>query len=256
MNRKLWFALLLLMPSFSVFSRDLGNADIIDMIGAKLPEKTIINIIQSSTVNVDTSAEAITKIRSAGASDALVEEIFKAAFKPQTAPISQSIADNKKENFLSESRILLVQKGKNIDLVAENHVTRQGFGFFTPTNYVDFRPLQAAIRLDNPTPIFEQSLAAQSSPQSSIFLVKLEKSIADTRVATLMYDRAGGIMLERNAVIPLEFEQIQDASRAESTRKSWRFKPKRPLEPGEYAFYGKGPRFYTFGLGGASQDEK
>ena len=143
----------------SIFStcKDLGNSDIIEMLGAKLPEKTIITIIESSTVNVDTSAEAIAKLRAAGSSDALIAVIFKVAFKPQTAPISQPVADSKKDNFLSDARILLIQDGKNIDLVAESLTIRNAISSlftFTPKRYADFRPLNASMRVDSPSPIF------------------------------------------------------------------------------------------------------
>lgn len=253
--------LLLLMPAFSVLAKDLGNSDIIEMLGAKLPEKTIITIIESSTVNVDTSAEAIAKLRAAGSSDALIAVIFKVAFKPQTAPISQPVADSKKDNFLSDARILLIQDGKNIDLVAESLTIRNAISSlftFTPKRYADFRPLNASMRVDSPSPIFEQSMEAQHAPQNNIFLLKLEKSTdlhSAKRVAAIVYDQGGNPAFPLDEVIPLEFQQIQDASRAEATRKSWRFKPKQPLEPGEYAIAYRN-MFYTFGVDGAPESGK
>ena len=258
MKTKMLMGLMLLMAAFSLFSIDIGNSDIIQMLGAKLPEKTIITIIESSTVNIDTSAGAIAKLRAAGSSDALIAAIFKAAFKPQTAPTRQPIADSKKENFLSDARILIIQSGKNIDLVAESLTMRNPisnlFSLNANKRNAEFRPSSASLRVENPTPVFEQSLEAQFAPQDTIFLLKLEKN-SDSRVVTIFYDQAGRGGFARDDQIPLEFEQIQDANRAETTRKSWRFKPKNPLNPGEYAVTYK-YQFYTFGLDGTPGAEK
>jgi hypothetical protein len=64
----------------------LTNADLINMVQAKVGDELIIAKIKSSPSNFDTSIDAILKLKAAGVSDAVIRAMVDAAPPPKTTP--------------------------------------------------------------------------------------------------------------------------------------------------------------------------
>ena len=124
--------------------------------------------------------------------------------------------------------------------------TRSGrLGIPSSKQYYVFRGPKAALRLTNPTPVFE-FYADPSRVEADVYLFKFETR-SDRREIRVAKGAGGfGVFtIPKDRIIPTSLEEI--GTGPDST-KQYRMKPTLPLRPGEYCLAQSSISYYDFGV--------
>ncbi len=231
--------ILTIASASALFSKDLKNSDIVDMVNAGLPEKTIVLAIESSTSKFDTTAMALIDLKKRGVSDAIIDATLRAS-----SPKNEHSA-KPQEDFISDGRIVLWDKDTIIDLTAIGILARpslsNAFGL-SESNVLYFPEPKSPKRISNKLPEFEQCLPPNLPGDGTLILMRLEEK--DNRRVLVMN---GPNRFSKKSVISMTSKVLQNTNRVPPERKLWRYTLKTPLQPGEYVFWCDN-RFYDFGV--------
>jgi hypothetical protein len=114
----LWFFVL----SLAIFCQSkLSNSDVIDMIQAGLPEKTILLSIQKSRDNFDTSPKALIALKKAGATEKILDAIVSKDQPKQSQSLTEPTAST------SDTEIVINAPVDKVRTTLLLHFTRQKF---------------------------------------------------------------------------------------------------------------------------------
>lgn len=115
-----------------VQTSDLSNAQIIRMLKAGIPETVILEKIQTSTAKLDSSTDALIALKTAGASEAVLNEILKHSGSNSSPAIANKVSW---DDLPSESLERLCKRGTSGDSNALHELMRR---FITaPTGQID-----------------------------------------------------------------------------------------------------------------------
>jgi len=241
MNRILSYVILLILLNCPVValaqdSKPMSNEDVVKMVKANLPEKTIILAIQSARPGFDTSADALIALSTAKIPNAIVDAmISRSNGGTSTGAVagSQLTGLNPEEITLSDGDTQYVMKYLRPNVRS----AVRGFGYGGMANYAALGGTQATLRVNSTQPSFLVSIPSNAQPQSYLALVNL--AIRKNGTREIMVSGGGGFSYSSgfpsDRLIALSTEQLPDQSQAQAGFVLYNVAPNTPLAKGEYA---------------------
>jgi|GEM_PF-1863055 len=222
--------------------RILSNDDIISLVKSDLSDKAIIALIQNSQTQFDLSPEALTKLRNAGVSNAVIEIMIlsqSSEKKPSEAPRIPTAYGY----YLSDGEALIKLDPRPV-IAKIGLPLRAGKSGYA----MDGLAGEPSIEVSNKSSIlivYQQNLDVNALCLSELVFVKTKKAYqfnilkTDQRFFSDVYTRDYYDTVEVNLwqparEIPLSIEPV------EGRRGMFRFMPQSALAYGNYAFYHKG----------------
>ena len=251
----LMVTLTLILPNIAY---SLTNADVLDLLAAKMSEGVILGALQTdNNPQFDVSVPSLITFKKAGATDAILSALqnkvkLESAAAQNASPQSAIVANS--NNLLTARRILTITEKGNVDLNVEYYSAAPTFkarlftGFLGGSLGIEeklwFRPIKSPIRVAS-KPVFEAALEPNLNPETSLVLIKYEvDESAGTRATTMGKNRTA---FKPEQILLLDFEGFANNGRTDGARKIWRFSPKNILQAGEYGIY-LGKHFHGFGI--------
>jgi hypothetical protein len=220
------------------------NQDVIKMVRAKLPEKTIVMTIESANPNFDTSADGVIKLTSSGVPNAVVQAVIKAQSGDKDASMSVSVASGTPGPHLNKGafdpeEVILVEGDRQSAMKYLVPTTRSGaraLGFGGFASYAVLHGTSAHQRAQTNRPSFIVEVPERSQPESYVTVANLAVRKNGTREIMV----AGGYMtmesgIAHDRIVAIDSEKLTDQSRAQSGFVLYKVTPSQPLPAGEYA---------------------
>lgn len=230
--------------AFGGEGRPMTNQDVIKMVRAKLPEKTIVMTVESATPDFDTSADGVIKLTSAGVPNAVVQAVIKAQSGDKEAGMSVATASglagaHSSNGAFNPEEVILLEGGKQTVmkyLVPTTHSGARALGFGGFATYAVLHGTAAHERAQTSRPSFIVEVPERAQPESYVTIANLAVRRNGTReimVAGGYVTMESGIAHDR--IVAVESEKLADQSRAQSGFILYKVTPAKALPPGEYA---------------------
>jgi hypothetical protein len=229
------------------------NADVIEMVKAKLPEDTIILAIQQSEPNFDTSTKALIDLKNEGVSQKILETMLQSQSK-QSVPQNKTdnVAGNAESGSLKE--FVLIDGENRISMkysVAKAKIPLSGvLNPFGGKTYYTLNGNRAQLRINNPAPEFELSLPSnmKASEQITLYRLKVTSDSRDLKTGKIAAIGKDSGKSNKEAFVPAKFEEIKTESMGGMKYTLYRVKVVGQLPPGEYALVTNYYWYYDFGI--------
>lgn len=230
--RRLAIAIVLFVFATSAFAETLTNAGLVKMLDAKLPEAVILDAISTQPTEFDTSADALIKLQSKGASAA----VLQAVLNPKNTN-SGKHADS--TEGLNPEEVLIAQGDSENSMmytVPSIKTKARALGFGGVASYAVLRGSNATTRLPASGIEFIVSVPENAQPESYVTLASLairDNGTREVLVGSGYMGYTSGIHEDR--VIAVKIESLEDQSRAREDFLLYRVTPQSTLGSGEYA---------------------
>jgi hypothetical protein len=237
-----YFILLILLNCTGVAiaqnSEPMSNADVVKMVKANLPEKTIILAIQSAPPGFDTSADALIALSTAKVPNAIVDAMISRSnggTNTGAAAGSQLTGLNPEEITLRDGDAQYTMKYLRPNMRS----AARAFGLGGMANYAALSGTQAALRVVSTQPSFLVSIPENAQPQSYLAIVNL--AIRKNGTREILVGGGGGFSTSYSSGFPsdrliaLSAEQNLDQSQAQAGFVLYTVTPKNSMAKGEYA---------------------
>lgn len=243
----LLLALVCIQPAFAADEKPMTNADVINMVRAKLPESTMLLAVRAAQPDFDTSANGLIKLKSAGVPQSVVEAMISAegaggpgaGASAGTAATPMGVDSGTGGGKFNPEEVMLVEAGQAKPMRYLTPQMRQaaralGFGGFA--SYAVLRGTKATLRITNKQPEFLVAVPSNAQAESYYTLVNLAVRNNGTREIMT----GGGYMsyssgVANDRVVPTTSEKLADQSTAQKDFVIYRIKTTSPMAPGEYA---------------------
>lgn len=160
--------------------------------------------------------------------------------------LASALSGQRQSNAPANADDVTLRDGAKSVVMKSIEPTRSGrLGIPSSKQYYIFRGPKAALRLTNPTPVFE-FYADPNLVASDVYLFKFETR-SDRREVRVAKGAGGfGVFkIPKDRIVPTSLEEI--GTGPDST-KHYRMKPALPLSPGEYCLAQSSISYYDFGL--------
>lgn len=255
-------------PAATGGDQTMTNADVLELVQAKLSDDLIVSKIDASKCGFDTSTDTILKLKSQGASDAVIEAMVNCG-KPSVHASASAAAPSDPNNPLSPHSpgIYWFENGKTggemTRLEASSYQGSKSSGMFSAGMSMGLKKAKwkarlagagAVLRISDPSPVFwfyfpsagqgfgQSGLMASASKPEDYALARMEEHKNDRE---LVVGQAG--MLGNSTGVPpqdIVAVNVQNVSPG-----IYKVVPSKPLEPGEYCFVPPGGAA-AFGMAG------
>lgn len=213
------------------------NRDVISMVEAGLPTGTIVLAVQNAPErDFDTSAQGLIELSQKG----VPSEVINAMIGGGTSSSSSSgSASGDNADRMDPEEVILMADGKEHDLLytsTQMRTAARAFGWGGVATYMVIRGSHADLEIEDPSPSFLMAVPGRAQPDAWATLASFAVRGNSSREVLV----GGGYMsystgIHPDRVIDIEYEKLDDQSRAPEGFTLFRATPKQPLEPGEYA---------------------
>lgn len=236
-------------------SKQLTNADVIEMIQGGLSEATIILSIEKSTKNFDTSPKGLIALKKAGATqkilDAVMGEGSQVAEKPKAVQAA-SPAPTSVQQDVSPNNVTLINNGKQYQMrqLVQNAFKGKlnpltsvpGVGLFAKNkSYSRFKGSRSELRLPNSSLQWKVMLPYYEDAKANFSIVKLTSKEDFRQIKIGSSSVGGGLSIGHDKDDIFEIT-IQETVKNKDFS-TYLVKPLAPLPNGEYAFVYGGAYF-------------
>jgi hypothetical protein len=231
-------------PAIGAEGAPMNNQDVIKLVKAKLPEKTVLMAVQSATPNFDTSADGIIKLTAAGVPNAVVQAVIKAQSgggegAASVPSGSASLAPHLDKGAFNPEEVILVDSGQQTAmkyLVPTTHSGARALGFGGYATYAVLRGTEAHQRTHSDLPSFIVEVPERAQTESYVTIAHLAVRRNGTREIMV----GGGYVtfessIAHDRIVPFKSEKLSDQSRAQSGFILYEVTPEKTLPAGEYA---------------------
>lgn len=214
----------------------IGNADVVKLLEAGMPDDVVLQAIGAGQPHFDTSAEALIALKAKGASPT----VLKAMLRPseagrKAAPSARSAAPS---GYNPEEVTLLVD-GQTITMqyiIPQMRTTARALGFGGMASYATLSGAAAQRRIDSASPEFIVSIP--QSAQVDTYLTLANFAVRSNQSREIM--TGGGYMsystgINKSRVVKIHSEKMPDQSAARDGFVLYKIAPEKPLKAGEYA---------------------
>lgn len=235
-----------------VFAKPVNNQELLKLLSAKVSDDIVLTVINSSNEKTfDTSADAITELKKAGASDAVIKAMFGAPTVPAASKATAGTPATSAD-AITKDTVLVVKDASEVPVqytAAETRMAARALGMGGAAIYAVLPGSTATTTLGS-TPEFIVSVPSNANPVSHYQLASFALRKNGNREVSI----GGGftsvsIGIHPDRVIALDFQKLPDQSRAAAGQALYKIKPKNTLAPGQYALVAK--LSGSAGLGGA-----
>lgn len=243
------------------------NADVVEMVGAGLPENTIVLAIQQSEPNFDTSPKALIELKKQGASQKVLEAMLQPKAAKSAAPSKTEtvppFAQQQPQQLLGGSEamspmeVTLIDGEKRVSMKhSQSNIRGSSAGMImNPFGKAKVKSAldgnHAQLRVGDTTPEFEISLPANVNAANYLVLIKFNPKSDRREIEVGRAGIAGSSMgFRKEAIVPTTFEEVKtQAIGGDGGPKYtlYRVKVVNALPPGEYAFAPQS-MYYDFGI--------
>ncbi|HEX8955790.1 MAG TPA: hypothetical protein VF798_05930 [Burkholderiaceae bacterium] len=221
------------------------NADVIKLIDAGMPDSVIVQSIGTSATKFDVSSDALIKLKSKGASAAVLQAMINAkgghaagTAAPDTAGMSATHTAAH-SGTLNPEEATVVTGGVESTMqyiVPQLRTAARAFGLGGVASYATLQGATAARKLPGDGVEFIISIPKNAQPVSYVTLANF--AVRDNGTREVMV--GGGYMsyssgINKDRVIPIKSEPLPDQSRARDGFVLYKVTPEHTLAHGEYA---------------------
>lgn len=220
--------------------KPLTNDDIVALVKAGFDDDTIITKLNASgRSKLDTSAQALIALKSAGVSKRIIDATLAASPQPGARPSSGSPVPSPAASQRSATVQLVTSSGvlDLTSLAGTPSATYIGIGFMT---WLNFEEPHAAVRTKDGNLSF--SVKSTDKPNSRYFIVRLDVNDHDRSVKmgrSGMFTASAPTTPDRGWTFPFDAE--------EQSAGLWRLTPRKAMTPGEYGLL-FGSELYDFAV--------
>jgi hypothetical protein len=244
-KRYVVFAFAALLTS-TAFSAVIDNAEVIKLLEAGMPEEVILQAIANGQRKFDTSANALIKLKSKGATPAILNAVISpgtatptraapARAATRTAPAAAPSASG----GLDPAEVILVSEAGETALqyvVPNIRSAVRGLGFGGFATYAGLDGAKAQMRLPPASLELMVSVPKNLQPTSYVTLASFVVRPNGTREVSI----ASGVVsytarIPRERVIPIDMQRAADQSRARDGFVLYRVTTMQPVPSGEFA---------------------
>jgi hypothetical protein len=213
-----------------------GNAEVIKLLEASMPESVVIGSIEKSSPRFDTSAAALIRLKDKGATPAILNAILnsgQAKKAGSAATVSKAAsADRNPEvvNMLVDGRETSMQY-----IIPQQRSGLRALGFGGVAIYAQLGGQHAQLKIATGTPDFIVSVPKNAQPQNYLTLAnfKVEKNAREVLIGGGYLSYSTGITKDR--VRPIKIVVQDDQSLAREGFVLVKVTPEAALTAGEYA---------------------
>lgn len=249
----------------------MSNNDVIKLIDAGMPEEVILKSINTSDTKFDTSPDALIKLKSKGATPAVLSAMMAPKGKElkvssaSAAPAGAS-AGKASSGGLNPEEVMLIINGRETPMqyiIAGNRTGMRALGFGGMASYAVLSGEKAQRRLDSSS-VLEFLVSVPKNAQAGNYATLA--TLANRNNGTREVLVGGGYMsissgIPKDRVVKASFEPLPDQRRAKEGFILYKFKPEAALNSGEYVlvlntsearvsgfFTGLAASYYDFGV--------
>ena len=221
----------------AAFAAPIGNADVIKLLGAGMPEEVVLQAIEAGTGKFDTSANALITLKAKGATPNILKAILAAGTsggKSSGAPQAQVTS----LSSYNPEEITLVLDGQSSSLqyiIPHSRTAARALGFGGMATYATLSGEKAQRRVaGNP----EFIVSVPRNGQASNYLTLANFAVRNNGTREVM--TGGGYMsyssgINKSRVVPISIEPLADQSAARDGFILHKVTPVKPMVKGEYA---------------------
>jgi hypothetical protein len=215
-----------------------GNAEIIKLLEAKMPESVVITAIQESKLRFDTSANSLIRLKDKGASPAVLNMVLQAGSGGAKAAAKPAAAAAVASNERNPEVVSVVVDGNETQMqyiIPQQRTAARALGFGGVATYAQLSGANAQLHITNTSPEFIVSVPKNAQPQNYLTLANFAVSNNGREVLI-----GGGFMsystgIHKDRVRAVKTEVLADQSRAKEGFVLVKVVPEAPLKQGEYA---------------------
>ncbi len=222
--------------------KPLTNDDVLAMIKAGLGDDLVISKINSAReLNLDTSPDALIKLKKSGVSKAVLDAMIRGGSGGGGGSTSSS-SDGRAAAKL-KTGVRLITADHTFDLMSIAGSESTTFVYVTSLLWNNYPGVRAEVRTSDRSPSL--LLQSEKSPTGRYFLVRLDSN-PKTSDRSLKMGREGMFSArslghpDDTWTIPFEVTQEREGL--------WRIKPKSTLKPDEYGLWMGTGELYDFGV--------
>lgn len=223
----------------AAFAAQIGNADVIKLLGAGMPEEVVLQAIEAGNGKFDTSANALIALKAKGATPNILKAILAAGTPGSKA---SSAAGAKTSSSSSSSynpeEITLVLDGQSSTLqyiIPQTRTAARALGFGGMATYAALSGEKAQRRIaGNP----EFIVSVPRNAQANNYLTLANFAVRKNGTREVM--TGGGYLsyssgINKSRVVPITTEPLADQSAAREGFILHKITPVSPMVKGEYA---------------------
>lgn len=213
----------------------IGNADVIKLLGAGMPEEVVLEAIESGTGKFDTSANALITLKAKGATPNILKAMLQAGAPKQKSAAS---ASGKNASSYNPEEITLILDGQSSTLqyiIPQQRTAARALGFGGMATYATLSGDKAQRRIEgNP----EFIVSVPKNAQANNYLTLANFAVRNNGTREVM--TGGGYMsyssgINKSRVVPIVTEALADQSAARDGFILHKITPVSPIPKGEYA---------------------
>lgn len=221
----------------AAFAAQIGNADVIKLLAAGMPEEVVLQAIETGNGKFDTSANALIALKAKGATPNILKAILAAGTPGQKASASTGAKASSSSSYNPEE-ITLVLDGQSSTLqyiIPQTRTAARALGFGGMATYATLSGEKAQRRIaGNP----EFIVSVPRNAQANNYLTLANFAVRKNGTREVM--TGGGYMsyssgINKSRVVPITTEPLADQSAAREGFVLHKITPVTPMAQGEYA---------------------
>ncbi|RNF30428.1 hypothetical protein NM04_12605 [Massilia aurea] len=221
----------------AALAAQIGNADVIKLLGAGMPEEVVLQAIEAGNGKFDTSANALIALKAKGATPNILKAILAAATSGEK-PSSAAQAKSSSSSSYNPEEITLVLDGQSSSLqyiIPQTRTAARALGFGGMATYATLSGEKAQRRIaGNP----EFIVSVPRNAQANNYLTLANFAVRNNGTREVM--TGGGYMsyssgINKSRVVPVTIEPLADQSAARDGFILHKITPVSPMVKGEYA---------------------
>lgn len=264
MQKLLFIVLTLVLTTVCYAQTKNGNAEVLKMLAARLPENTILLYIEKSDAQFDGSADALVALSKAGATPRILDGVVNKAAtiahpRQQTTENAHKTKEEASKNEydpFSEGEVYLVDRNKRTMLKSASFNSNfnlnkatllPGVGLFKKSAVkLKFVGPTALIRTANRMPFFEIVLPKSKGTQGLVYILRADKKSDRREIKAAQSSVMGGVKVgfTNDQIVQSEVKEIHSNSK----QSTYRLSLTNALSPGEYAVALGGTLLFDFGV--------
>lgn len=213
-----------------------GNADVIKLLEAGMPESVVIGSIEKSSPRFDTSAAALIRLKEKGATPAILKAVLNSGQPVPKSNASSGVkATSSDRNPEVVSMIVDGHENAMQYIIPQQRSGLRALGFGGVAIYAQLSGEHAQLKISSGMPEFIVSVPKNAQPQNYLTLAnfKAGKNVREVLIGGGYISYSTGITKDR--VRAVKIDVLEDQSMAREGFVLVKVTPEAPLKAGEYA---------------------